>query len=55
MTGAALGRLKSRSLYSLLQRMALADQTMKGMRPGNIWDILEQTALRLAGARLATG
>ena len=55
MTGAALGRLKSRSLYSLLQRMALADQTMKGMRPGNIWDILEQTALGLAGARLATG
>ncbi|MCF7981655.1 MAG: DNA polymerase III subunit delta [Pseudomonadales bacterium] len=54
MIGKALARLKTQSLHRLLQRMAIADQTMKGMRRGNVWDILEQTALLLAGARLAT-
>lgn len=54
MIGKALARLKAQSLHRLLQRMAIADQTMKGMRRGNVWDILEQTALLLAGARLAT-
>lgn len=52
-TGKALTRLPSRKLQRLLQRMALADQTMKGMQRGNVWDYLEQTALLLAGAKLA--
>lgn len=53
-TARALERLNSRTLSRQLKRMAAADQTMKGMRPGNVWDLLEQTALTLAGAKLAT-
>jgi len=52
-TGKALARLSSRRLQRLLQRLALADRIMKGMRQGNLWDHLEQTALLIAGAKLA--
>lgn len=52
-TGQALARLTSRLMNQLLVRLAQADQTMKGMREGNVWEQLEQIALQLAGTRLA--
>ncbi len=51
-TGSALNRSSSNLLNGLIQALALADQMMKGMMPGNTWDQLEQVSLSLAGANL---
>ena len=51
-TGNALARLNLEKLQGLIQDLVLADQVMKGMRPGNVWEPLEQCTLSLAGAKL---
>lgn len=53
-TGSTLSRLRASQLEQLVRKMALADQSVKGMQPGNAWDYLETTALTLAGAKLAS-
>lgn len=52
LTGSALGRLNTNQLNTLITELAHADQIMKGISKGNIWDQLESVALTLAGAQL---
>lgn len=48
--------IKNHSLASLQQLLKLAaevDRTIKGVQSGNVWDLLEQLSLKLAGIRIS--
>lgn len=47
LTKAALHRLKSAELRSLIKLANHVDQTIKGLNRGNSWDLLEQLVLRI--------
>lgn len=48
----ALQRHTLQTLIALLQKAKQCDQIIKGLMPGNIWDELEQLALRIAGVNI---
>lgn len=52
--GRTVSRLSSQKLDSLTRQIAFADQLAKGMHQGNLWDLLEQITLQLAGNSLST-
>ncbi len=50
----ALQRLRSKQLQQLIKIANHIDQSVKGMRKDNSWDLLEQLVATMAGAKLAT-
>jgi len=48
----ALSRLKTRQLHDLIRKAALADRAAKGMANGDVWNILLDIVLGLAGTRV---